>query len=276
MDEPITKCHFSDWIELPCLPSDDLNWSIQIEKARSLVSLGRKIVWKFDLGLEHPYYPLEDELRFQSAGLALKQFSHDVWPEFKEQTLALSLYRGLVNFSEFFLWTDRQRANFASWKEDEESDDLREFAADAFAIYFQMLAHRLPDEAPIFLLFDLGPMQSVSKALRVISKQRFEHFLIAIKGSLPVDRFVWSEDGIEMKKIVAATGAVFPENRAFDLKFDALLAENRDAKAVYETSLTEDWEGLDRLLVLNNSLSLQGNRKLKGFEATAAQVQLIY
>ena len=139
-----------------------------------------------------------------------------------------------------------------------------------------MLAHRLPDEAPIFLLFDIRSIRSVSLALRVVSKERFEHFLIAIKGSLPIDGFAWIDDGVEVKRIDAKVGLVFPESRAFDTRFSDLITAHPDAKVVHEAFLTEEWEGLDQLLVLKDSLSLQGNRKLKGFEATGAQVQVVY
>jgi len=114
------------WIELPCQPHHTLDWSQELALAKET---NQKIVWYFNLGLEDPFFPWEEELRFSALALALQQFTKEVWPHFQEKTLALSLYRG---------------------------------AMVDFVIYFQMLAHKLPDEAPIWLLFTI---EGFSKAL---------------------------------------------------------------------------------------------------------------
>ena len=224
------------WIELPCQPHHDLDWSFQLSKAKES---GKKIVWYFNLGLEDPSFPLEDEMRFASIALALQQFTKDVWPNFQEQTLAMSLYKGrLVEFS----------------------------------MYFQMLAHKLPDEAPIWLLFDVELTGSLSRGLTSIFTDGFEHFEIALQGkSLPVDGYVWDEEKIVYQSCDLSTGAVFPTDIRAAILFDQLLA-TEPARVVQEAYLADQWEGLDRLLVLTDSLSTQGKRMLKGFEAAGGEV----
>src|SRR5690349_7170690 len=124
-------------IRLPAQPHETLSWAEE------------NITWEFDLGLEAPYFPLEDELRFQSLALALTKFTNDVWPRFKDQTEGADLYRGSVDFSTFFSWTETQEANWRAWRADQpdapEEHLRRLFCAEAFIAYFQMLAHKLPD-----------------------------------------------------------------------------------------------------------------------------------
>lgn len=227
------------WIELPCQPHHDLNWSAQLATAKES---GQKIVWYFNLGLEDPFFPITDDLRFSSIALALQQFTKDVWPLFQDQTLALSLYRGLL--------------------------------VD-FVIYFQMLAHKLPDEAPIWLLFEIESHLSIPEALKRISFEGYEHFKIALNGlPLPVEGYKWDKDKITYETISSDTGAVFPVNEAESGRFDLLLSQG-PVRVVYEAYLSEQWQGLDKLLILSNSLTVQGNRMVKGFLATGGQVSYL-
>jgi hypothetical protein len=224
------------WIELPCQPHHDLNWSGELALAKEFKG---KIVWYFNLGLEDPFFPIEDQLRFSSIALALQQFTKDVWPNFQEQTLALCLYRGLM--------------------------------AD-FIIYFQMLAHKLPDEAPIWLLFEVESHLPVSKALQLIFLEGFEHFKIALKGKLlPLEGYRWDHEKIVYHPLSVTTGAVFPTELDALSRFDSLLSRG-PVRVIPEAYLSEQWEGLDRLLVVSDSLTIQGGRMLKGFLATGGEV----
>jgi len=69
-------------IRLPCEPRDDLDWMKQIEEAEKR----EEIVWEFSLGLDAPYFPLEEELRFQALSLALTKFAKEIWPQFEKKT----------------------------------------------------------------------------------------------------------------------------------------------------------------------------------------------
>jgi len=224
------------WVELPCHPSHDLNWSTQLGLAKGFKG---NIVWYFNLSLEDPFFPLEDELRFSSLALALQQFTKEVWPLFQEQTLALSLYRGPI--------------------------------VD-FVLYFQMLAHKLPDEAPIWLLFEIESQVPVYQALQMVFLDGFEHFTIALAGKqLPLEGYRWDQEKIVYQSLSSKIGAVFPADPKAIGRFDALLSHG-PVRVVHEVYLAEQWEGLDRLLVLANSPTIQGNRLLKGFLATGGDV----
>jgi len=267
-------------IELPSEPHDTLDWSSEIAEARAAVLSGQKIFWKFRLGLEHPFFPLEDELRFQSLSLALTQFSKEVWPEFQDTSFGLCLYRGSADLPPVFSWTERQKEAYAAWIADEElADDgsaKQSFCLEAFAVYFQMLSHRLPDEANVFLLFDIGGFRTASSVFAALSKERFEHFSLALRGKdLPREGFRWEEGAIRYHSIDSTVGLVFPEKRGAGTVFEAALAKiEGPVKVVFESFLSEEWEGLDQLLVLSEALSPQGQRMLKGFQAAGGEIIL--
>ena len=46
-----------------------------------------------------------------------------------------------------------------------------------------------------------------------------------------------------------------------------------DLKIIFETFLSEEWDGLDHLIALEDSLSIQGLRKIKGFEVSGGVVE---
>ena len=231
------------WIELTAQPHDTLDWSREISCANEASAAGKKIFWKFNLGLEVPLFPLEDELRFQALRLALTQFSKEIWPSFQDATFGLCLYRGMA------------------------------VTEEAFAIYFQMLSHRLPDEAKIFLLFDLSSFSAASEIFSALSKERFEHFTLGIRGkSLPREGYRWEGESLVYVPNNSSLGIVFPENPAAHPEFDRHLQNLPTAKVIFERYLYEEWEGLDQLYVLRNELTPQGERMLKGFAAAGGEV----
>lgn len=238
-------------IKLAARPHDDLNWNIE----------GNPSIFEFDLGLNDPYFPLEDELYFQSIAAALTHFAKEVWPRFPEAQGIL--YRGSADFSTFFTWTEKQLANFAVWKEDRPENDeahlKRLFCAEAFVTYFQMLAHKLPDEMPLKLILDAKGTGTRAQTLHLMSPERFEHFIV------------------EWAPLSSSTlGICFPADagatREILAKIDTLLPTLASFKPVYEPLLTEQWDGLDEILVFPEAVTAQGKRKLSGFLAAGGKV----
>ncbi len=259
----------SEWtrIVLPSEPCDLLDWTDALEGARPKTG----IVWDIRLGIERAFFPFDDPMRFEALALALKSFSTLVWPSFQEVTAAVCLYRGPLDVAAQFAWSERQRLSFA-----EETLSERQFCTDVLALYLQMLAHKLPDELDVLLLFDERSIASRAEALSLLSNERFAHFTLGLRGdALLRDGFVWDESGkLERRKIQTKTGLVFPER--FDARFDRALEQlDAPAKVVFEAFLSEEWEGLDRLLVLEGTLGAQGMRKLKGFEAAGGEVVIL-
>lgn len=237
-------------MKLPARPHDDLQWTIE----------GAPSVFEFDLGLNDPYFPLEDEMHFNALAKALSQFTQEVWPRFPNSKAIL--YRGSADFSRFFKWTETQEANFAAWKENiakNSEEHLRKlFCAEAFALYFQMLAHKLPDDLPISLILDTTGVGTPAEIIHLLSTTRFEHFHVETLN-------YHSNIGICIPPDSHCTTQVLQ-------RLDALIQKMPSFKPVYETHLTEQWDGLDEIYILPDALTAAGRRKLKGFEAAGGNV----
>lgn len=260
-------------IRLPCRPSDPLNWEIRTED--------RDILWLFDLGLDDPYFPISDEMRFQSLSLALTKFTQEIWPQFQERTKGAVLYRGGADFSAQFSWDARQKENWELWRSErpagEETHLRRLFCADAFAHYFQLLAHKLPDELPLYLLLDGGHWGTSAERHQVVSKERFEHFHLAVKGLPHFNGMIWDGERIVESSTHASLAICFPEESQCSseilAKLDRMMGHlSEPFRVIHEAFLTEEWEGVDVLHVLPEAMSSQGERKLMGFKAAGGIV----
>lgn len=226
------------WIDLPCEPHDSLDWKKEIGEA---LTQEEKIIWKCRLGLESLYYPFEDEMQFQSAALSLKRFSEIVWPRFQDATEFVCLYRGAADFQ-----------------------------PESFLTYCQMLSHKLPDEVKVLLLLDLASRKTPALALQLLSEERFRFFSVGLRGmDLPRDGFWWEGTKIHWRTHPVSTGLVFPKNDHD--RIQELLAIPH-AKIIFENTLSEEWEGLDKLILIAESVGPQALRKLQGFRAAGGVV----
>ena len=230
-------------IELPCAIDHDLDWSKPLSLAKG------EVFWHFGLGL--PKISLDDELSFKTLSAALKHFTNEVYPRFEKRTLGASLYRGPLEIT------------------------TRKSEGDV-AAYFQMLAHNLPEELPLYLFFDAAGIEPRSKVFRLLSKERFEHFEVA---ACNLRSPCWALD-FQRNPSVEKVGLLFPEEGVCSekmlLEIEALMQTLDDAglawRAVSEAFLTEQWEGLDALAVQPMTLSPRGKRKLMGFCASGGLV----
>lgn len=260
-------------VRLPCGPHSELNWEIP--------STSKRIIWEFVCGLDEPFFPFTDELRFQALSLACKQFTQTLWPRYKDQTLGGILYRGPADISPFFLWNDLQKANYASITRPNQFSDFPGFCLDVLYSYVQLLAYLLPDELPLMLCFDVKMIPSLSRALSLLSRERFNHFLIAVSSNKwPMPAFHYDEHSISFLPLQASKGLCFPkasqmnEETFFhiDKIIKGLYESNSSFRVIFEEYLTEQWDHLDEILVLPQALSAQGRRKLAGFKAAGGSV----
>ena len=204
-----------------------------------------EIFWHFDLGLDK--ISPDDALAFQSLCAALRHFTSAIYPRFEKKTVGASLYRGPLECL---------------------------YPVD----YFQMLANELPEEIPLYLFFDAAQLMPRSKAFRLLSKERFEHFEICAKNLLsPCWALDWQRNPSKEK-----VGLLFPEEEACSedalCKIEELMASLDEAgiawRAVSEAFLTEQWEGLDVIAIQRDTLSPRGKRKLMGFCAAGGLVAI--
>lgn len=246
-------------IILPCKTTDDLRWKSILEP----LSPVDRVLWEFDLGINAPYFPIEDEMKFSSLKLSLAQFSKEVWPLFSERSMGAVLYRGSADFASFFLWSELQEENWLSWKKmrpDANEAHLRRlFCADVFAHYFQMLSHSLPDELPLTLCFETQGCGTLAEKRQLLSRERFEHFHLVTEVSDASFAVCMPEEGRCSEAVLAKLDHFF---ETCSLPY----------RVIEEAFLTESWEGVDLLYVISEAVTTQGKRKLMGFCAAGGKV----
>ena len=237
-------------MKLRARPEDDLQWKIE----------GDFEAFEFDLGLHLPFFPLEDPLYFSNLGAALTHFTETVWPKFpKKQAI---LYRGSLDFSQFFAWSETFEKQFKEWKEgmplSDEAHLKRLFTIEAFVYYFQMLAHKLPDELSLKLIVDPTACGTLAQVHHLLSPERFQHFTIdsGFQHDSPI--------GICFPPDEECTGEILS-------KIDLLMERLPSFRPVYEHLLTEQWDGLDQLYIFPEAVTARGLRKLQGFEAAGGK-----
>lgn len=232
-----------------CL-KDDLNWAVQLEQAKNEKKF---ILWDIDLGL--PHHVPRDSAAFLSLSLAIDEFSKNVWPRFKDKTLGVILYRGIID----------PRA-FHEFSEGEHTEILAE--------YLHRLVSFLPDDTLAFAMLDLTGIPQVKQVEHIF---RFEHCHLILKGAK--HNLKWEEGRLSSIQARPAPLAVYwPSNPDASIleQLGALLSHlNRggtDYRIIPEEKLTEQWNELDTLIVPHQAVTAQGKRKLLGFNAAGGTI----
>ncbi len=177
-----------------------------------------------------------DQAAFNSYIIALDQFAK-VWKKFAGSK-GVILYRGSLDILR---------------KIDE--DEVQ--AANIFGDLLHRLASFLPDEATPYCLFEHSSY-SKARTAQLLSKARFCH----IELSLEENR--------------SPKGILLPSDEACSLeilaKLETLMEKVGLHRMIPETRLNEMWDGLDEIYVIDEAVSLQGERHLKGFIAAGGVI----
>lgn len=243
----------------------ELDWKIGLETARSYAEQGLKLFWNLRLGLfDDLALPLANEMQFRSLGLALKHFQDQVWKSFESESIGVCLYRGSLEFSR---------------------------GIDSCGEYLSLLAQHLPDVVDVYLCLDATSVSDPLLQAKLLNKERFEHFHLIVRGSkFPLNELSWETKGQGRGLLSRTAFPIYPiETTKWALCFPsaALHCNTYDAdlrkaiqildakqvpyRIIPESYLTQQWEGLDTLIVLNEGLSPQGVRKLQGFLAAGGE-----
>lgn len=219
-------------IHLEGRPSDSLNWSHALDIAKNEREKGKKLFWIFDLGLERDLFPLNDPLYYGSLQLALKTFTAEIWPLYREESIGLCFYRGKAQGEEF-------------------------------CTYCQMLSSHLPDEMPITLLFQ-GSFTGIEKA-QLLSI--YEHFQVMFQegGGL-----IWDDEKISYVPQTQIALCV-PDESSLEIE-QAIARLKFSYRVIPERFLNESWNEVDYLYVFSRWLSPRGKRMLQGFCAAGGTV----
>jgi hypothetical protein len=288
-------------IYVNCAQDSDFYWEAASLLAEKAVELGKWILWELDFGLHEKRVFLEDSAAFFSHEIAINEFIKTLWRPFQAQTIGACLFRGGVEFAKYFVWTEQheqlyleksKESTFLSSDQDLEELGRKLFAADVFADYLHRLSSFLPENLIPFCLFDVSSIESDAALSLLLSRERFQHLLLALKRSkLPLGCLNWEEGkcfggwigrGAPYFAAVhdVALGVCVPpeENMTKDLlkQLDNVFAELDGLQVAYrvisELYLNESWDGIDELIVFESAITAQGHRKLKGFLAAGGKV----
>ncbi len=232
-------------IVLPARLEDDLRWEPLVLMAQEAIKEGRSIFWEFDFGLDETKICVNNEATFHTFCLAIDHFSKTLWKEFAHVSCGVILYRGDLSFVDRWLFEDKTLL----------------FCVTVFAQYLHRLASYLHEDAQPFCFFRPS-LKSTARTAQLFSKERFPYLHVVIEES-PQDQ-------------EAPLGVVLPRDdycsEAVLDKLDRLFAELQERSLTFrilsEVYLTEDWQGLDTLIFIEEALSPYGKRALQGFCAS--------
>lgn len=256
-------------LRLPAQLNDTLDWSTQIEQAHQIISSNKSLLWEIDLGLPDFQFTPDNSAAFFSFSLALEEFTSKVWPLFANHTFGAALYRGgLPNFPLSHWETAFVDSSYSCYTL---------YSIQMLSEYLHRLISFLPDTILPFAFIDATTIASPAKAAQLFSKARFEHLHLALKGAKsPFPGLCW-ETGQPFLASSPPIAIYLPDDAlidpAFLQKLDNLLPHLTDFRWIPEEKLTEQWDGLDLLLVDPDKISLQGKRKLLGFIAAGGAVE---
>lgn len=288
-------------IYVDCGKDADFKWEEATALAEKGVELGKWILWELDFHLQEDRIFLQDTSTFYSCGIAVEEFVKTLAAPFSEHTLSVSLFRGGVDFAKYFLWTEEHERHYLEKQKESlflgsdpslDSIGRKLFAADVFSEYLHRIASFLPDTLVPCCFLDASSVENSAFLALLLSRERFQHLLLALKhANLPLGCLNW-EDGRSFGGWVGRGAPYFAavhdvtlgvcvpleDNMTKDLMdclskvFAQLDKMEVSYRVISELYLSESWDGIDELVVLSAGLSAQGIRKLKGFLAAGGKV----
>ena len=288
-------------LRVNCAQDSDFQWESVIEMAEEVVANQKWILWELDFHFQEEKVFLQDSASFFSCGIAIDEFVKTLWEPFKERTIGACLFRGGVDFSKYFVWTEQHEQYYLEktlerpllqGKPALESFCKKLFAADVFSEYLHRLASFFPEGLLPFCLLDVSMVESSAELALLLSKERFQHLFLALKRSkIPLGYLNWEEGSClggwigrgapYFSSVLEVNVAVcLPmEERVdsvlidqLDFVFEELIKAQISYRIIPEVYLNEQWDGIDELIVLGSAVSVQGLRKLKGFLAAGGRV----
>lgn len=248
-------------IELDGTNTSLLDWKEEVDKAAKYIEKGIYLLWEIDLGLSEANFPIEDEMYFQSLKKALEYFTQEIWSQFRRYTLGVSLYRGKIP---------------AFFHQEKNSSSL--FQMNLLSEYLHLLAPSLPDDSLMMACLDLSSITSKAELIHLTSKDRFEFFLLAVKGlELPycvglegpssMGTIDYKEQEMDKTK-EENIGVYFPVDPIYedlDATFKSLDEKQISYRILFERYATEQWDEIDYMILPKTKLSELGHRMLQGF-----------
>lgn len=235
-------------ISLDARLSSCLDWSKQKQEALLAMDQGYCIFWKLDLGLfDHLNSSLADTQQFYSLGISIDHFKEFV-AHFLSSSSGVLLYEGDWNFLK------SASHSFSELLQN------RNVALD----YIKSLASGLPEELPCYLKI-CYPRCSLSEYLYFFSKEAFEGFHLLLEGEF---KNYFAMEAPRLGIVLPSLDKILH----FEQLIQQLHLQSIPFKVIPELLITQEWDGLDYLLIFSDSISFQGKRKLNGFLAAGGSI----
>ena len=177
-----------------------------------------------------------DQAAFNAYILAIDQFAK-IWEQFKDRSRGVVLYRGSLDILKKI-----------------DADEVE--AATVFGELLHRLASFLPDDAMPYCFFDHSSFGKARTA-QLLSKARFCHLHLSLEEHT-------SSNGILLPSDEACTPEILAQ-------LEQLMEKVGPHRMIPETRLNEMWDGLDTIYVIEETVSTQGERHLKGFLAAGGE-----
>ena len=251
-------------IKLPARLEDELRWQGARSTALEARESGKTLFWEFDFGMGDSPISLDDSGHFLSFATAIDHFMKTLGTEFAHSTAGVILYRGDLNFHERLIWSGDLKDYFEEWV-----GTLPEglvapeqlFCVNLFAEYMHRLASYLSEMFIPYCFFDTSSFASKAAVSQLLSKERFG-FIVVKEPSSGAQGIVLPSDAQCDKNVLNALDRLFAEFESQKIAY----------KIIPEALLSEEWEGLDVITAIADSLSHPGRRMLQGFSASGGQV----
>jgi hypothetical protein len=281
-------------ITLNATSDSSLDWQQACQQARESIDKGYFIFWKLDLGLfDRLKMPLSDPTQFMALQLALKHFREKIWFEFSSHTFGASIFEGDLDFSKSRVWNhveqqESYQDGIQQLPENERHPEAwKLFCREAALDYIQLISKQLPGEMSTYLLLNASSITDPLLLIELLEKDKYGELHRALSGSrLPVNYLALEPKGGLGGVKNPSTDTLLPISLGFCLPeslnkntrtkakkaIDQLIAQKSPFRVLTESTLASEWDGLDQLLVVPETLTLAGKRKLQGFCAAGGEV----
>ena len=288
---------FNSWPDHVILPlaaslKDELDWSAEKVAAQTALEQGKKLVWEIDF--QFSWETLDDSSVFFAHTRALEE-SMKLICNFSKETLGVCLYRGDLSFSPlmaywkweepFHDWLEElvEKAGkdhelrvcadryYQKWVSSSQGEHyFRLFSITLFAEYLHRLISCMPEELLPFIFFDASKISSPSLIAQLVSPVRFAYLYTRLQAAAwPLLGDLQSNLGFLLPSDPYCDREVLSQ---LDRHMHECRKQNIAFRILTEEKLSEEWDNLDQLIIIPQTLTPQVTRKLQGFVAAGGRV----
>jgi hypothetical protein len=237
-----------------------LDWQEALQKAQELSAEGLMILWELHFNLVEG--SLEDPVQFMTLQLGVQHFVQTIWPLMHASTLGILLYKG----------------------------ECKREIQELLVRYLRLLTALLDEAVTCFVFLDTSKIVDPLVYFRLTDLERWGHLHLGIKGPCvlrypyAVPALGWGQTQSVLGYCSDQAGELLPERRlkvalclpregGDDLIQKALtFLENIPFRIIPEDLLTQEWGGVDKLVVFQACMHAKNLRSLQGFLAAGGDV----